>query len=60
MATRGAKDGSGKGVGKKGGIRRNKNPTPCNDGTEKGTGKGTRRKQAKGCRGTSTKTRIET
>ena len=44
MATRGAKDGSGKGVGKKGGIRRNKNPTPCNDGTEKGTGKGTRRK----------------
>ena len=41
--SRGKKDGSGKGIGRKGGIRRNQNPTPCEDGIGKGSGKGKKR-----------------
>ena len=38
----GARDGSGKGVGRPGGGRRNQNPRPCGRGG-KGIGRGTNR-----------------
>lgn len=36
----GRKDGSGKGVGRPGGLRRNQNPTPCPLNKQNGYGRG--------------------
>lgn len=43
MATRNKKDGIGKGRGRSGGLRRNKNTKPCNKGGG-GIGRGKNRK----------------
>ena len=37
---RGRKDGSGKGVGQPGGLRRNRNTEPCEDVSGSGEGRG--------------------